>query len=146
MKRHMMDGDEASTRRGRRGAYRRRSSRPAPLREQRAAIMEIGPLDRLARQTALMILAGGAVGVTGRDVFHAASAASLASTRPGRETTVAAQMIRAEFDLLALPGVAAVYRRVGRDAWRQYHQMGEQAEARVLRAALEGLVPPPTMH
>ncbi len=93
-----------------------------------------------------MILAGGTVGVTGRDAFHAAVAASLASTRSSHETALAARMIRADFDLLALPGVAAIYRRVGRDAWRQYNKMGEAAEARMLRATLESLVPSATMH
>lgn len=55
-------------------------------------------------------------------------------------------MIRADFDLVALPEVVAIYRRVGRDAWRQYNKMGEEAEARMLRATLEGLIPSVTMH
>ena len=146
MKRTLLDAGEAAVRRGRRGTYRRRTSRLAAVRARREAIAEIGPLDRLATQTALMILAGGTVGVTGRDAFHAATAASLASTRSSREAALAARMIRADFDLLTLPGVAAVYRRVGRDAWRQYDKMGEEVEARMLRATLEGLAPPATMH
>ena len=96
--------------------------------------------------TALLILAGGTVGVTGLDAFHAAVAASMASARNDRETALTARMIREDFDLLALPGVAAVYRRVGRDAWRQYNKMREDAEARMLRATLEDLVPPATLH
>lgn len=55
-------------------------------------------------------------------------------------------MIRQEFDLLALPGVAAIYCCVGRDAWRQYREMREQAEDQMLRATLEGLVPTATLH
>ncbi|MCY4005090.1 MAG: hypothetical protein OXF33_15455 [Rhodospirillales bacterium] len=65
-----------------------------------------------------MMSAGAAVGVAGREVFHAASAASLASTRNGREAVMGAQQIRYEFDLLQVPGVAAVYRRAGREARR----------------------------
>ena len=146
MERKMMDGNGAAVRCGRRGTYRRRTSRLAAVRARREAIAEIGPLDRLATQTALMILAGGTVGVTGRDAFHAATAASLASTRSSREAALAARMIREDFDLLALPGVAVIYRRVGRDAWRQYDKMGEEVEARMLRATLEASVPPATMH
>ena len=146
MERKMMDGNGPASRRGRRGAYRRRTSRPAAVRARREALVELGPLDRLVEHTALMILAGGTVGVTGRDAFHAATAASLASTRSSREAALAARMIRADFDLLTLPGVAAVYRRIGRDAWRQYDKMREDAEARMLRATLEGLAPPATLH
>ena len=74
-----------------------------------AAIIAIGPLDRLARQTALMSSMGGAVGVGHRVVFQAAAAAPLASGRNGRECVMAAQLIRSEFDLLQLPVVAAVW-------------------------------------
>ena len=108
--------------------------------------MLIGPLDRLARQTALMILAGAAVGVAGREVFHAAAAASLASTRNRHDTVIGARQIQDELDLLQVPEVAAVYRRVGREAWRQYREFGEQVEARLLRSVLEGSAPSPTMH
>lgn len=93
-----------------------------------------------------MNLVGGAVVITGRDILHAAAAASLTSTRSARETVMAAQLIRAEFDLLRLPTVAAAYRRVGRDAWRQYREMGEQAKACRLRSVLADLTPLSTMH
>ena len=143
MERKMTDGNGPASRRG---PYRRRTSRPVVARVRRDVLIELGPLDRLVEQTALMILAGGAVGVTGPDAFHTAAAASLASARSGIETAQTARMIRAVFDLLALPGVAAIYRRVGRDAWRQYREMREQAEARMLRATLEELAPPATLH
>ena len=115
-------------------------------RAQRTAITEIGLVDRLERQTALMIPAGGAVGVTGRDVFHAAAAASLASSRNERDTAMAAQANLTELDLLAMPTVAEGYRRVGREAWGQYREMVERAKARLLRTALEDLAPPATLH
>lgn len=146
MERKMMDGNGGPARRGRRGACRRRSSRPSSVRARRAAIIVTGSLERLARQTALMILAGGAVGVTGRDVFHAAATASLAASRNGREAAIAAQAILAELDLLPLPTVAAVYHRVGREAWRQRRELGEQAEARLLQSVLEASAPPGAMH
>lgn len=53
MEREMADGNGAAVRRG---AYRRRASRPAAVRARRDALFEIGSLDRLARQTALLIL------------------------------------------------------------------------------------------
>ena len=83
------------------------------MNARRAPIVAIGPLDRLARQTALMIFAGVAVGIAGREGFHAVAAASLASTRNLRETVMGAQQIRSEFDLPQVPAVTAVYRRVG---------------------------------
>ena len=63
-----------------------------------------------------MNLAGGTVGITGRDVFHAAVAASLASAHNGRETAVATQAILTELDFPRPPALAEVYRRVGREA------------------------------
>lgn len=106
----------------------------------------IGPLDRLTRQTAYLILAGDAVGVMGREVFHAAVAASLASVRSGRETVLGAQLIRDEFNLLGTPDVAAVYRGVGRDAWRLYRKLRETEVARQVQAELKASVPPATIH
>ena len=63
-----------------------------------------------------MDLAGGTVGSTGRDVFHAAVAASPAAAHNGRETAVATQAILTELDVLRLPALAEVCRRVGREA------------------------------
>ncbi len=146
MKGKPLDAGEAAFRRRRRGAYRRRASRPLSVRARRAATVTIGPLDRLTRQTAYLILAGTSVGVMGREVFHAAAAASLASARSGRETALGGRMVREEFDLLGMPAVAEVYRGVGRDAWRLYQKLREQEVARQVQAELKASDSPATMH
>ena len=129
------------------GPYRRRIRRPVTANARWALGRHIGPLDRLARQTAAMIGAGHTAGVTGRDALHAVIAASVASTEDDAEAALAVRMIQDDLALLAAPSITRLYRRAGREGWRQ-HRDRKTAQAAATKMLIDSLYgrQPGTLH
>lgn len=129
------------------GPYRRRIRRPVTANARWALGRHIGPLDRLAAQTAAMIGAGITAGVTGRDALHAVIAAAIASAEDDTAAALTVAVIRKDLELLAAPTIARLYRQAGRDAWRR-HRRKQDVQAAATRMLIESMHgrAPGTLH
>ena len=129
------------------GPYRRRIRRPVTANARWALGRHIGPLERLAGQTAAMIGAGISAGVTGRDALHAVIAAGVASTEDDAEAALAVRVIQDDLALLSAPTITRLYRQAGREGWRQ-HRERKTAQAAATQMLIDSLYgrQPGTLH